>query len=93
MSDEQHILLQAFAGKASSVATDINIFSSSGEIIAVVKKADDAKRIVSCVNACAGINPEAVPELLEACRMAFNVSLPNAVAKAVEKALAKAKSK
>ena len=29
----------------------------------------NAKRIVACVNACAGINPEAVPEVLEALRV------------------------
>lgn len=29
---------------------------------------EDAARIASCVNACKGINPEAVPELLEALR-------------------------
>ena len=28
----------------------------------------DARRIIACVNGCAGINPEAVPELLEALR-------------------------
>lgn len=28
----------------------------------------NADRIVSCVNACEGINPEAVPELLAACK-------------------------
>ena len=28
----------------------------------------NASRIVSCVNACEGINPEAVPEMLEALR-------------------------
>ena len=27
---------------------------------------EDANRIVACVNACAGINPEAVPELVRA---------------------------
>lgn len=26
------------------------------------------RRIVECVNACEGINPKAVPELLEACK-------------------------
>jgi len=30
----------------------------------------NAERIVACVNGCAGINPEAVPELLEAARLA-----------------------
>ena len=29
---------------------------------------EDARRIVACVNACEGINPEAVPDLLAACR-------------------------
>jgi hypothetical protein len=28
----------------------------------------NGERIVACVNACAGINPEAVPDLLKACR-------------------------
>jgi len=32
----------------------------------IPEAAANAKRIVACVNACAGINPEAVPELLEA---------------------------
>jgi len=31
----------------------------------------NAKRIVACVNACAGINPEAVPDLLAACRLSL----------------------
>ena len=29
----------------------------------------NALRIVACVNACEGINPEAVPELLKACKI------------------------
>lgn len=28
---------------------------------------NNAEHIVACVNACAGINPEAVPELVKAC--------------------------
>lgn len=32
----------------------------------------DASRIVSCVNACDGINPEAVPDLLAACEAALS---------------------
>ncbi len=35
---------------------------------AVNNKAN-AARIIACVNACEGINPEAVPNLLEACRL------------------------
>ena len=31
----------------------------------------NAERIVACVNACKGINPEAAPELLEACKWAL----------------------
>ena len=30
-------------------------------------KRANARRIVACVNACAGLNPEAVPDLLAAC--------------------------
>ena len=33
-------------------------------------KRADADRIVACVNACDGINPEAVPDLLAACEAA-----------------------
>ena len=29
---------------------------------------ENGERIVACVNACEGINPEAVPDLLEACQ-------------------------
>lgn len=38
---------------------------SSGKI------GSDSARIVACVNACKGINPEAVPELLAACKGAM----------------------
>jgi hypothetical protein len=31
---------------------------------------EDRERLVSCVNACEGINPEAVPEMEEALQMA-----------------------
>jgi len=37
----------------------------SGELIC---SEGDREHIISCVNACAGINPEAVPELLEVCK-------------------------
>jgi hypothetical protein len=33
-----------------------------------IKNAANAARLVACWNACEGINPEAVPELLEACK-------------------------
>ncbi len=36
-------------------------------------QASNARRIVACVNACEGINPEAVPELLEALKIAEDV--------------------
>jgi hypothetical protein len=34
---------------------------------------ENARRIVACVNACEGINPETVPDLLKACRFAIFV--------------------
>lgn len=34
----------------------------------VAEQNANARRIVDCVNSCEGINPEAVPELLEACK-------------------------
>ena len=44
-------------------------------IVYVVGNTHEAKangrRIVACVNACAGINPEAVPKLLEALKWAM----------------------
>jgi hypothetical protein len=39
----------------------------TSDICKVVDEAD-GDRIVACVNACKGINPEAVPEMLEALR-------------------------
>ncbi len=38
----------------------------------MLDREDDAVRAVACVNACAGINPEAVPDVLEALRAARN---------------------
>lgn len=49
----------------------ITIVNSRGNSIATLAYKDDqenienAHRIVSCVNACTGTNPEAIPELLE----------------------------
>lgn len=40
------------------------IIDADGIILADVYDRDDAKRIVACVNACRGINPEAVPLLM-----------------------------
>ncbi len=37
------------------------------------KTVANAARIVACVNACKGINPEAVPDLLNACREALEI--------------------
>lgn len=34
----------------------------------------NANRIVECVNACAGINPSAVPKMLAACKMLSIIS-------------------
>jgi hypothetical protein len=42
------------------------MFKDAAEAIRELRGADSA-RAVACVNACKGINPEAVPELLAAC--------------------------
>ena len=47
------------------------ISETDGQSIAVTYQGEaDAARIVSCVNACAGLNPEAVPLLLDALKAA-----------------------
>ena len=38
------------------------------DAVAVARDEEHARRIVACVNACEGINPEAVPELVDALR-------------------------
>ncbi len=40
----------------------------SGEVVARMVLPANAARIVSCINNCANLNPEAVPDLLEALR-------------------------
>lgn len=51
-------------------------------------------RIVGCVNSCAGINPKAVPDLLEACKTALKACTPVAtemgITQALKAAIAKA---
>jgi hypothetical protein len=41
-----------------------SIYDSEGRFVAQAKGAD-AERIVACVNACAGLNPEAIPGLVQ----------------------------
>jgi hypothetical protein len=43
-------------------------FGQCGALVIGENIEANASRIVSCVNSCAGINPEAVPELLAACK-------------------------
>ena len=57
------------------------IHGSTGEfhVIALTAQGNDeanAKRIVACVNACAGINPDAVKDLLQACKLARQLLTP-----------------
>ena len=35
------------------------------------------RRTIDCVNACAGINPEAVPDMLEALESTYNIIMQN----------------
>ena len=54
----------------------------------------NARRIVACVNACEGINPEAVPDLLEALKDAVaaydDADLDGAIIRRLRAAIAKA---
>ncbi len=43
------------------------ILNLPGQSIQVSEK--NADKILSCVNACESLNPEAVPELIEVCKM------------------------
>lgn len=65
---------------------------------------DNAERIISCVNNCKGINPEAVPLMLEACKwlikeyqesgdMVMGSKLTNKGFLLAEKAITKAEGK
>ena len=49
------------------------------ETIATIMKGNkaNAQRIVDCVNACEGINPEAVPEMLKLVKMLGTERNPN----------------
>ena len=40
----------------------------------ITLKASNAERIVACVNACEGLNPEAIPEMLEALQEMVSVA-------------------
>jgi hypothetical protein len=40
------------------------VVQAKPEAVADVETEADARRIAACVNACAGINPEAVPDLV-----------------------------
>lgn len=59
---------------------DREVFDNDGMLIAdcrtntrgAAEECANAARIVACVNACEGINPEAVPELLEALKHALD---------------------
>jgi hypothetical protein len=59
-----------------TTGTECILADNTGRTIAraynrpIVESNANAKRIVSCVNACAGIDPEAVPEMLNACERA-----------------------
>ena len=51
----------------------------------------NAPHIVACVNACAGINPEAVPEMLAALEAVIHAAFEPTWAQLVADAIAKAK--
>ncbi len=45
---------------------------NTGQRVAQADKLADRIRLADCWNFCAGINPEAVPDLLAACRMTLD---------------------
>ena len=80
------------------------IWDSKGTCIALVRSLDNAeanaKRIVACVNACEGINPEAVSDMYAALvhiTDAFEINIDGAHAEAIfnkaKKAIAKAEGR
>jgi hypothetical protein len=55
------------------------VYSKNGMDVAYIVPMEDTKhadadRIVACVNACAGINPEAVPDMLHLARLVANLN-------------------
>ncbi len=46
---------------------DLQTRGENGLLIPLTPEHPNAVRIVACVNACAGLNPEAIPKLVEAC--------------------------
>lgn len=53
----------------------------------------NARRIVACVNACEGINPKAVPDLLAACKEVLRKNNGYSVTEQLRTAIAKAEAK
>ncbi len=53
----------------SGVYREIWAESEGRKVAGHIYTDEDAERIVACWNACAGINPKAVPDLLEACKV------------------------
>ena len=76
--DTQGVLGHRFWIRAESGAEDGNMCIS--DISLRDSDMANARRIVACVNACEGINPEAVPDLLTVLRAAVaRVELANRV--------------
>ena len=60
------------------VANEDLIYNGVGDLVTIVsgvgsldEDMERAARIVACVNACEGINPETVPDLLKAAKLSF----------------------
>ena len=58
-------------GDGSSGYGLTNVIAPDSEVIIATDVIEgEATRIIACVNACAGINPEAVPDMVEALKTA-----------------------
>ena len=65
--DNSYLSLSSESGPTvMDVSDDYPGYAECGQDLRINIKKEDAERIVDCVNSCAGINPEAVPKMLEA---------------------------
>ena len=70
-----HYLVTADHPKQSDCSRVIAIVPSDSRAEGMPEAKATAERIVACVTACTGINPEAVPKLLTACEYVFDLIL------------------
>jgi hypothetical protein len=75
-------------------ADDLMVKHQDGSTFCVADFPEDAEQVVQCVNACEGINPDAMPDLLTCCKRALETyaKIPSELQNQLIRAIAKAKS-